>query len=395
MPDPTEAPTISEADFSEAAIEARWSQGFEGDRHNPEPEVTPEPEGKKDAPKKDDAMVVPDQVLGIETPKEPEEDILNETPKGPIKHEHFKKVQEKAKADIAAAKAENERILKEYEEAKGKLNPDYVPEKVKQEWDGTKKRVAELEEELGRVAVEKTEAFKERFTNKQIRIEKDLKKAGEELEIKGDVITGLMHATGKRRFDLIEELDITSTAKSYLTGLLKDYDLVESEKSDFMADWKGQLSKHEETQKAQADERKAKLKEHEDRTYSKILEENRNKYGFLQKVDGNDKWNAQVDAIEAEAKKIFDGEGWDAETVAQLAIAGAGAKPVYAMLDHVTGRLREALTELASLKAASPTAPPPGGKPTEIDDSKLTFEQRAKRTFDAMVGNAANNGFNR
>src|SRR4030095_3715312 len=108
MPDviePTVEVPTAPTSFSQNDIAKRYANvDFSGRSGTPDP--VPEVKTETAAePVKSDKPQIPDSVIGIEPEKKVEEDILNELPKGPVKHEHFKRVQEKAKAEIAAEKA--------------------------------------------------------------------------------------------------------------------------------------------------------------------------------------------------------------------------------------------------------------------------------------------------
>jgi hypothetical protein len=386
--------------FSDSAVMERWKEGF-APKTEPEPEVTPNPEPKVATPKKEepakakDESEIPESVLGIKAPvkKEAEElDLLTAEPTGPLKHENYKKLQAQARARVEAEKAARDKIVAEFEEYKGKYKADAVPEDFKKRHDEISARLTQREEELAKIAVERSDMFRERFTNKQSSIVQSLKKTGEELEIKQDTISQLLAASGKRRFEILEEIDATSSAKAYLTSLLKDHDQLEADKETFLSDWKSKAAEMEETERQRADAQKARMKEHEDKLFDEKWNELSGKLSALQRVEGNDKWNAGIDQIKAEAKRYMEGD-FEPGEFAHNIIAGLTAERIGAINQVLHSKLNTALAEIENLKAASPSAPPPGGKVTSSeDDSKLSFEDRAKRTFDRVVGSAANNG---
>lgn len=380
--------------FKEVDVLERYKGGFAPPE---ESEVVAETEVKTEVPKPEvkptEADPIPPELLGIEPKKEEDEltKMLTEEPKGHVKNEHFKKVQIAAKARIEAAQADKDQLAKELAEVKGKLNEDFIPEKVRRQLEDYQVRLKEREEELGKLAVERSPAFKEKFTNRKNSLSTQLTKTAEDLGVDKSVAKQLIHADLKKRVEILDGLELSSSGQSYLTSLLQQHDQVEQDEQSFLADWQTQKARMDEEAEAQSTAQKAKMKENEDRIFQAKLESMSKTFAPLRKVEGNDKWNAQVDEVISTAKKFYDGQFSD-EEFSEIVLAGAGAKQLGAINARLIETNKALAEENASLKAAGPSVPPVGGKPPVQDDSKLTLEERAKRTFDLMVGSAANNG---
>lgn len=384
--------------FKENDVLERYKEGF---APKPEPaveaapvvetpktEATPAPSAKSDD--------IPDEILGIaKTPVVDELDkLLTEEPKGHVKNENFKNLQAKAKARIEAEQAEKAQIRKELEEVRSKLNADFVPEKIQKRLEQAESLLKEREEELGKLAVERSPMFKERFTKRKDSLSVQLEKTIEQLGLDKNVSKQLVHSDLKKRVEILDNLELTASGQGYITSLLQQHDQVSSEEGDFLSDWQTKKAQMEQEEAALSDAQKAKRKEMEDRTFEATREAMSKTFAPLRKIEGNDAWNAGVDEAISTAKRFYDGQFTD-EQFSEIVLAGAGAKRLGAMYERLKGMYDETAKENASLKAASPSAPPPGSKPPVIDDSKLTQEERFKRTFDQIVGTASNNGFNR
>lgn len=384
--------------FSPSAIQERWPERFPENKENSETGEAIVEETKKivTEEKKTDQNKsdIPDSILGIEEtkPKEEEEDVYNLLPKGQIKREHFKKVQEKAKADIAAEKARYEALQKEHEEYRGKYKEDYVPETFKKEYETLKARDEEREQEFRRLNIQHSREFKEKFTNRQDNISKMLKNTAEELEIPQSTIDSLLRASPKRRVEIFSDLDAPIEAKSQIITLLQKNDEVELEKGAFMENWKQEADRMDQERILNEDKRKAQIKELENKDFDLTWDEMSKDFGALQEIKGNDSWNKGIEELRREARAVFDGD-FSAKSVARLAIGGLAAQRIYGMFEMARNKVQELHKEVQSLKAANPSAPPPGSKIQAVDDSKLSMEERAKRTFDTIVGAASNNGF--
>lgn len=378
--------------FKESDVLERYKDGF----GPPEPEPSPEPvkvDPVVESKVQTEADTIPPEMLGIEPKKEQDEldKMLTEEPKGHVKNEHFKKVQTAAKARIEAAQAEKDALAKELADVKGKLNEDFIPEKVRKQLEDYQVRLKEREEELGKIAVERSPAFKEKFTNRKTSLVNQLTKTAEDLGLDKSVAKQLIHADLKKRVEILDNLELSASGQSYLTSLIQQHDQVDQDEQSFLADWQTQKARMEEEEMAQSTAQKAKMKENEDRVFSAKLEAMSKTFAPLRKVDGNEQWNAQVDATIATAKKFYDGQFTD-EEFSEIVLAGAGAKQLGAINARLIETNKKLAEENASLKAAGPSVPPVGSKAPVQDDSKLTAEERYKRTFDMIVGSAANNG---
>lgn len=380
--------------FKESDVLERYKDGFGAkEEPTPEPEIVPEtpPAATPDA--KAEADPIPPELLGIEPKKEEDEltKLLAEEPKGHIKNEHFKKVQTLAAARIQAAQAEKDQLAKELAEVKGRLNEDFIPEKVRKQLEDYQVRLKEREEELGRIAVERSPAFKEKFTNRKTSLVNQLTKTAEDLGLDKSVAKQLIHADLKKRVEILDNLELSASGQSYLTSLIQQHDQVDQDEQSFLADWQTQKARMEEEEMTQSTAQKARMKEEEDRDFQKVLDEMGKSFAPIRKVEGNDAWNKQVDSIIERAKHFYDGNFSNRE-FAEIVVAGCGAQQLGAINARLIETNRALAEENASLKAAGPSVPPVGSKAPVQDDSKLSFEERAKRTFDLMVGSAANNG---
>lgn len=385
-------PPASAASFKEADVLERYKGGFGPKEPVVESPAAPPEPPKETTPPATAESDIPPELLGItkETPK-PEEDIFTIEPKGQLKNENYKRLQAEARTRIEAEKAEKAAIKKELEELRSRYTDDYVPEKISKELEYERKTRIEREEELGRIAVERSPLFKQQFTAKQDGLFRQLQKTGEELGLHKDIAAQLIHSSATKRFELLEDLEINGAAKGYISSLLQQHDQVETDKATFLEDWKGKAEQMQRDQEAQTNAEKAKLKAYEDKVFDSTLERLSKTFAPLRKIEGNDKWNQGIDNDIAVARKFHDGE-FTTEEFDEVILAGVGAKRLYSMYEKVLGMYQESAKELAGLKSASPSAPPPGSKPPIDDDSKLSFEERAKRTFDRIVASAANQG---
>lgn len=335
---------------------------------------TEEPEKPVEAPpveKKAETPELPEEVFTGKH-EDPDKALLEEAPKGPLKHENWAKLQAKAKEWQSKA-----------QELEEKLKNPIVPDDFKNDLEATKARLAEREAELERIAVERSPKFKELFTDKETHLRETYKSISKDLGIEEDQAEAIFNSKGKKRYELIDDLDVPQSAKADLTTMLRQKDELGTQRDNFLSKSREELHAWEESHKAENDARLAKLHEHETRIFESKLSELTKANPLLQKIEGNEKWNTVVEQNIAEAKRFFSGN-ITAEEAADYAIAGATAKQAFRMFEVARERLQAANEELSRLKAAAPTVEGSAGK-TTVDDSKLSIEERAKKTFMEMA----------
>lgn len=367
MPETIEAPV---ADFSEAAIGARFN-ALMNPEPSPEPVVQPEPKAEPKVEQKTEEF--PSEFIqGKDKPVE-EEDFLTTKPKGPIKHDHFVSLQQQAAKKFEAIKAE-------MEEWKSKANkaPVVDPEIVSRA-EKAEARAREIEEELERANVERSPKFKAEFSAKEDSIRTQIKKTGAELGLDLDTVDSLLSAQGKRRLDLIEDLDLGVTHKSHLATSLAQLDNIQSAKEQYLSQSREVLKEMTLKEQAAEDSRKALERTHETKVFNTVLETMGKTFEPFMKVEGNDGWNKSVEANTAVAKRFMDGE-FTTEEFAEVVLAGVGAKTLHKMFQNARTQLIAAREELAGLKAAGTTVPNTQSQPT-MDRSKMTLEESAMATF--------------
>lgn len=368
----TQEPVVESPSYKPEAIAERFREMMNPSSEpiiKEEPKVEPEPKAKEEVKTEQE---IPDSLITGKT-EDPDEALMRETPKGPLKHENWSRLQKKAQEWEAKAR--------EFEE---KLKNPTIPETFKNDFETTKAKLAEREAELERFAVERSPKFKELFTNKESAIKETFNATAKDLQIDEDQAQVIFNSKGKKRYELIDDLDIPQSAKSDLTVMLRQKDELGSQKESFLSKSREELNAWEESNKAESDAQLAKLKAHEDRIFESKLSELTKSLPTLQKIEGNEKWNAVVDQNIAEAKRFFSGQ-ITAEEAADYAIAGATAKQVFKMFEVARERLQAANEELARLKAAAPTVESPENKPTPTDRSKMSVEQSALKTWQEMA----------
>lgn len=324
---------------------------------------------------------IPDELLsGKAKEVDPDAGILDNEPTGPIKHEHFKKVQAYSKAQIAAAKKENEEMAARIKEIDGRGSDD----KTKAELEQLRKDRAEMESELERLAFERSPRFQKQFVAREKATIDRATKAFTDAGGEASLLPEILAATPARRFAMLDELEMSGSGKQYVISVLSEHDAIQSEKAAALSESRERLSQWQNEDKAQqeaaASQRTVEMKKLLDRTIIETATE----FEPFRKVDGNDKWNAEVDERITEVHRIAVGESTEKEIVQKIA-RGVAADRIHQMFRTVRDENTKLKERIASLEAAQPGA---GGRAPAVNgNADETPEQRWERNqANAMTG---------
>lgn len=216
-----------------------------------------------------------------------------------------------------------------------------------------KARLAEYEQQLQIVAVERDPKFRSYFDGKtKTLIERAKSVAGEK------IASILQLPESEYKTKLLDEaiVELSPTRQAMVGAMLNDYETINAERT-------AELSRASETYKAI----QARHQEHQraaQEASAKLFDENLNRWRstspLLKRVDGDKEHNASADKIEADARAIFNGEG-DARQMAKHAIYAAHAPHLTKMLKARDVTISELRKEIEELRGAKPNIGDGGG----------------------------------
>lgn len=379
-------------------------------KQNPDPHVAPveqppqqqakpaEPAPAKTEPASTKAeqkgVEIPDSILGIKKQEDPDDfdSIIKEAPKGQIKHEDFKRVKDAAERRVNAQKAELDQLRTELEKHKGKTAPD----EFVAELERYKTKAAEYEAALERQAVRDSPKFKQQFTDKETAIAERLKRTATEMGLDNDTIQNALNSSLKRRSELLEALEMPSSVRGAIDHLMVQHDLLQDEKGKFLETASETHRQWQAEQKLAMEAQDKERTAYESKLFNDAVEKLSKTFTPLQKVEGNDAWNASVDERIAKARLAWEGK-LDASTVAEVPIVAAGAEILIEINRRQHEKLQEMAAELAALKLAQPNANGSGAKvDTRQGTAKPGTTEAYMETFNrAQAGtlDVANSGF--
>lgn len=328
---------------------------------------------------------IPDELMsdGKKAPEvDPDETLLTDKPTGPIKHDHFERLQAKARRDIEAARKELDEYKVKVKEFEGRTGqPD---EKTKAELESIRKEKAEFEAELERLAFERSPQFKKQFIARETATVERAKKAFTDAGGDVSLLPEIMAASGARRFQLLDDLDISQSAKHYLITTLSEHDAIQSEKTEALSQSRERLTAYEQEQQAEREAHQAKRTSDLSKLMDDVLTRTASEFAPLRKVEGNAAWNAEVDERMARVRRIAIGESNDKE-ILEVVARGVAAERIDQMFQTVRDENKKLREKIAGLEAASPSTA--NGHATTALNANETPEDRWERAQAAAMGN--------
>lgn len=336
------------------------------------------------APEKTDEF--PDELVGGKEPvvAAPEEDpdaILNEVPKGQVKHEHFEKVQKTAKERVAAARAEADQLRAEVAKLKTAPSSELAPEHVKT-LQALKAERDEALERAGRNDYAGTDEFQKRFTAKESRIAASLTATAEAVGADKETIAALPHLSLKKRMAMLDEAELNQSARSRIDVLLVEYDNLQEEKSEELTNWKANAASRQQRNAAQQ-QAQAEAEEREYETAFKEVSAELFEHEPFRLIEGNEKWNAVAMKNRANAEEIMKGN-LSKKAVARAAGHAAGYETLLGMLRQAQTKNKDQAVRLSKYEKNSPsiTSTPAstnsGRKMTDSEYAKLAWDEGHK-----------------
>lgn len=361
----------------------------------PEPVIeTPKEEKKTEATNGE--LKIPEHLLTGEDPKAPKQDepedldkLFSEEPKGQLKHEHYKKVQQGAKTAVEKARAELTALREEYETHK-KSNGK-VPESFQKEYEATKAELAKYREAIQRSDLQNDPAFVGKYQPREDAKRRQLTTAAKELGLDAELVETALHSSYKRRLEIVRDLtsslDTAEGAQGDLMGLMRAYDDIQEEKRSELEKAGETAAAYHKERQAQREAEEARIRKEEDNVFSEALEDAKKKLFPFQRVEGNEAWNKQADSLIEEAKRRFN-EGSNLREVADTYLQGVAYKVQATVLQQAQKDLKEARAQIAKLTGASPSGG--NGPGYKAEDKTLSKEEQVMRAFDRAIEGAAN-----
>jgi hypothetical protein len=343
----------------------------------PPPKAQPEPDKAKESE-------FPAELMGAEKAPEPEaKDDLDDIQPSPKMGEQQKGNFARLKELARAARTEAAQAKKELETARALPPAQTDGEAIKQ----AQQKLKEMEDLVERSNFVMSPKY-QRMTEAHEQSITDAKSYLEGEDVPASVIDAAARVNGAKRTAILREAGLDAETIALIAPHLAQADHIAREQGKALEssktireEWQRELTAREEAGKAAE-------RAEEDRVFSEGAAEIGKLFEPFQKIPGAEKWNAQVDALQAEAKEFFNGK-MSLESMRDIALYGVGAKVLHKMFHAVRDENKVLKEQLGKLKAAQPGGgSPPNGRSEPPKQGAMSgqelFNQRMA-SFDAAM----------
>lgn len=347
-------------DATKEAFANKKQVGMHGEQAEPEKPAAAEPAPKAAAPdKKESAVPDPDEPA----PQKEDDDTPAHLP-------------EKAKADWKSLREARRKADDENATLKKRVSELEATQNTA-ELDELRKRLADYQERLTVVALEREPRFQQYFDGRTKQLLDTAKSVG------GDKIAGILQMPDSEyRTRALNEAyaELDPVAQSRVGAVLNSFDELKAQRQ-------GELARAGEAYKALQDENNSKAKAARDQ-HNRVMEDVLERWSSLEKGnpvlqprEGDKEWNSGVESRKQQARDIFSGKLSVQDTARAAAWAAAGPE-LATQLRGAKKREAELLEEISQLKAAKPGLGNGGGAGgSEEADGNLTFMEAVNKGY--------------
>lgn len=350
------------------------------------PVETPKTEANGTKPPVETGDEFPSELIEgkAEVPKEDPDAVFKEPAKGPVKHEHFERVQKAALDRVTAIKAEADSLRAEL--AKAKTGSTALPEEHIKTVEALKAERDTLLERLGEADYARTPEFESKFTKREQGIAASLIETAEAAGADKETISSLLHVPLKRRMALLDEAELNPSARGRIDALLVRYDEIQGEKGAELADWKTKSASRQQEQAAQEHARSAAEERQYDEALKEITSEIFEKDEPFRVIEGQTKWNETAERNRANVAEIVKGN-LSPKAVVRAAVHAAGYETLLGMFRKAQATAKAQATELAKYRGNTPK-PGDGVTPRdtgEPDISKMSDAEASRYNWNKAM----------
>jgi len=325
--------------------------------------------GKKSEPKVDEALAAIDAMVLPKNAK-------------PEQVASFGKLKEESKRIIL----EKQQRISELESKTSDAAPRAEIESANERVKAAETRARELESQLERVAFTESPKFK-RFLDDEAATLASAKSYLEGTEINPAIVDVAARTTGANRIRMLREAGADAEQIAAISPYLAEFDRIQRYKGSAIENWKAESAQMSEQATRQHEAVMAQRRQSEERVWSQVVSEISGDIAGYRKFDGNDAWNERAEQLDAESKRIFNGEGVDLKEVAQVIRQGVAYPVEREIRMALTEELNKANAKIAKLTAAKPAVGNGAAASPKVDPN-MTDEQAHKNAFNRELATA-------
>lgn len=375
-----------------------WKPGTgkdESDKESPpvtNAEATPDPPVPADASrhtKLPEDIFTPDEPTPTKPVQEDEaiKEIRESTLPEGTKARTLKSFQQLRDLSVSHLEKANARV-RELESKLSQQSGNGAVEDYQKQITQERQKYAELEERFGRALFTESPRFQQMFSEPEKAAIDGAKAYLEGTEINPNLVDVIIHATPKRRLDMLNEAGATPDQIAAIVAQISRYDDIQRSKGKAIENWKTDVAQMSEQETAYRQQQEEKRRQEEETIWEQVVSSA--DLLPLKKSKNDQAWNNRIPEIIQKAKTDFNGNEATLPDLGLVILKGRAYDALSEVVDKLTERLNNLISEGAKLKAVKPggemTQAIPGiGKP---DLSKMSPDEVSAAIFRANQGKA-------
>lgn len=320
------------------------------------PPVVKEPAKVETVPVKTETDGIPQHLLdgtdpgNADAPRSPVQELLDAAPPPKLSQAQAGNWQSMRKA-LEEADRDRSDLRRQLEDKPKESAPAAVDDT---EVKSLREKVQEYETELERAGFERSPTYR-KLLNSQKGALDAAKSHLEGTEVSPTIIDVAAGLRGPRRAAALREAGMDAETIALISPFLAQHDMIGNDRETAMGQHKELQAQWDSQQKTLAEREESKVKAEEMRTFQTVHKIASKSYAPFQKVDGNEQWNAQVDALLVEAEAIYNGS-LPLEKLADAAHAAVAYKVADKIMTSQRATIKDLREQLSKLTAAQPKA---------------------------------------
>lgn len=273
----------------------------------------------------------------------------------------WRELKGRANEQLAEKEGQIKQLRDELDLAKKQVRPE-----LSSELETTRKNLQEMQSLVERVAIERSQLYKDKILEPQEAVKAQLAKVAGGTTLTGQDLSAMLSGDLAKREEIIEGHDLTSYRKAQIIEALASWDKSEAERERMLARGKESFEEYTREIQTKAENQRAQIVRESAKIFEDQLVTLCPKLEPYNPMPGNEEWNRNVEVLKQNARKIYMGEV-DRQTLAQVALLAPAAYVLQKLFQASQNQVAELKEQVTKLRGVSPTVRDRGAdQPTTV-----------------------------
>jgi hypothetical protein len=273
----------------------------------------------------------------------------------------WRELKGRAQEQLAQKEGQLKQLREELAASKAQVKPE-----LNAELDAARTSVQSLQSLVERIAIERSQIFKDKILEPEEAVKNRLAKVAEGTTLSSSDLAALLSGDLARREEVIEGHSISAYRKAQIIEALSSWDKTEAERERMLARGKQSFEEYTRDLQTQAESQRAQIVRESAKIFDDQLVTICPKLEPYNTIPGNDEWNRNVEVLKQNARKIYMGEV-DRATLAQVALLAPAAYVYQKLFQASQKQIQELKAQVDTMRGVSPSVRDRGAdQPTSV-----------------------------